>query len=432
LKPWIVGLVLGLTATSVVLAQQAPPAGAPPAGGPPRPAGAAAPGGGGGGPQQGRIRPPNISNMPGTDSGFGFPCDQLTTYGEVQPAGWPNVPYGKNAPPPPGPAFKLPDYATPAPAGPNSVLGAAGPGTGADSEGAKSRGLVIPDVPDLPWKFVPGPEAPRGTPGWANTNGVGLLKNGRVIVTQRMPMYQIMEYGQDNKLRRVLNPNLLARPHGMRIDKDDNIWITDQSCNTVVKLNTQGEVLLRIGTNGKTGIWDEAKGERFLSQPTDVAVAPNGDIFVSNGHGQGDPRVFRFDKNGKYITSWSMKREGPTQTIIHTIVVRKNGEVLVGDRELHLIKIYDMNGKFLRQYQLQNLLCGLYIDSKDQLWVTTGMDGMVLRVGWDGKVLGKIGKLGWAKNDFGEAHYMAITPDGKTMYVSDTVNNDITKLELVG
>ncbi|MDB5439529.1 MAG: hypothetical protein JWM33_1956, partial [Caulobacteraceae bacterium] len=80
--------------------------------------------------------------------------------------------------------------------------------------------------------------------------------------------------------------------------------------------------------------------------------------------------------------------------------------------------------------QLQNLLCGLYVDAKDQLWVTTGMDGMILRVSWDGKVLGRIGKLGWDKNDFGEAHFMTIAPDGKTMWVTDTVNNNVKKLVL--
>ncbi|OJU09764.1 MAG: hypothetical protein BGN86_05760 [Caulobacterales bacterium 68-7] len=420
MKPWIIGLVLGLTATTMVAAQQAgaPPAGAPGA----RPAGA-------GGPPRG-YRPPNITNMPGTDSGSGMPCDMLTTYGEKQPAGWPAVPYGKNAPPRTDAPFKLPDYVTPAPAGANSTLGAAGPLTGKDSEGAKARGLVIPDVPELPWKFVEQPEAPRGTPGWANTNSVQMLKSGNLIVTQRNAMFQIMEYTQDGRLIRAIDPNLVARPHGMRLDKDDNIWITDQACNSVVKIDTTGKVLLRIGTSGKTGIWDEAKGERLFSEPTDIGFGPNGDVYVSNGHGNGDPRVFRFDKNGKYITSWDMKREGKGQTIIHTIAVNKKGEVFVGDRELHQIKVYDSNGKYLRMMQLDNLICGLYIDSKDQLWVATGMDGMVLRVGWDGKVLGRIGKLGWGANEFGEAHYMTISPDGKTMWVTDTVNNNVKKLVL--
>jgi sugar lactone lactonase YvrE len=71
------------------------------------------------------------------------------------------------------------------------------------------------------------------------------------------------------------------------------------------------------------------------------------------------------------------------------------------------------------------------VDAKDQLWMTTGQNGMVLRLDWDGKVLGRIGREGFGANDFGEAHYMTMTPDGGTIYVSDTVNNDIKKLSLV-
>ena len=421
MKAWIIGLALGLSASTFVAAQQPAADGAAPAAGPTGQRGASATGAAGGGAAANRLRPPNISNMPGTDSGFGMPCDQLTMYGETQPAGWPAVPYGKGAGKP-GPAYTLPAYVAPAPAGENSVLGAAGPGKGAESEGAKARGLVIPEAPTLPFKFVDQPEAPRGSPGWANVNGVGMFRDGHLLITQREPMFEIMEYGQDGKLLRAIDPNLLARPHGLRVDKEDNIWITDQSCNTVVKINRAGNVLLRLGVNGEGGVF---------SQPTDVAIASNGDIFVSNSHGQGEPKIVRFDKTGKFIKSWSMAREGKEQTIIHTLVINKKDEVFVGDRETHLIKVYNTDGKPLRTIQMQNLICELYIDSKDQLWMTTGMDGMVLKLDWNGKILGKIGQLGWEKNEFGEAHFMSLSPDGKTMWVTDTVNNNVKKLERI-
>lgn len=367
------------------------------------------------------LRPVNLPNPPGTDSGAGPACDQLTSYGEIQPPGPAPKPYGKGAPPPPPPT-PLPEFSPAIPARADSTLGAAG---------IDVRGVSIPDAPALAYRFAAAPQPPRGTIGFANVNGVGLLKDGRLVVNQRMPMYQVLVYAADGRLLRNLDPNIQSRPHGMRIDSADNIWMTDQQCNTVTKINANGDVLLRLGTSGKAGTWNEAKGERLFNQPTDIAFAPNGDLYVSTGHGGPDPRVLHFDKAGKFINTWSMAHaEGPNPTI-HTMVVRKNGEVYVGDREAKKIRVFDANGKLLREIPQKNLICGLYVDSKDQLWMTTGMDGMVLKLGWDGKVLGVIGKSGFGATDFGEAHYMTMSADAKTMYVSDTVNNDIKKI-LIG
>lgn len=366
------------------------------------------------------IRPLNLPNMRGTDSGPGPACDQLTTYGEVQPPGPPAVPYGKGAPPPPA-AKPLPAMAQATPARADSTLGASG---------LDVRGVTIPDAPQLPWKFVPAPQPPKGTDGFANVNGVGLLKDGRLVVNQRLPMFQTLVYDSAGRLQRNIDPNLQSRPHGMRIDRDDNIWVTDQQCNTVIKFSVNGDVLLRLGTSGKAGTWDEAKGDHLFNQPTDIAFGPNGDVFVSTGHGGPDPRIVRFDKTGKFITTWSLKHEDGTPALIHTLVVNAKGEVYAGDRESKRLRVFDSNGKPLREVPMKQLICGLYIDAKNQLWMTTGMDGMVLRIDWDGKILGYVGKSGFGAYEFGEAHYMTISADGRTMYVGDTVNNDIKKLQL--
>src|SRR5678816_2942676 len=96
-----------------------------------------------------------------------------------------------------------------------------------------------------------------------------------------------------------------SSPHGFRIDDADNFWVTDIGNHTVMKLNPKGDILITLGTKGKAGVWDEAAGNHTLNQPTDIALAKNGDVFVGQGHGGGansDPRILRFDKNGKYIT----------------------------------------------------------------------------------------------------------------------------------
>jgi len=157
-------------------------------------------------------------------------------------------------------------------------------------------------------------------------------------------MFQLLEYDGDGRLTRSLDPNLVSRPHGMRVDPNDNIWVTDQQCNIVVKVAPSGEVLLTLGTRGKAGTWDEAKGEHLFNQPTDVAFGPRGDVFVATGHGGPDPRVLRFDKTGRYITSWSLKHEDGSSAVIHTLVVNSRGEVWAGDREVKKMRVSIQTG----------------------------------------------------------------------------------------
>jgi len=367
------------------------------------------------------LRPPNVPNARGTDSGPGPACDMLTAYGEVQPHGPPALPYGRGSPTP-GPVPPMPFYGSPQPAPPNSNLGASG---------ADLRNIVIPDAPKLNYRFVEPPQPPRGTARFANVTSVALRENGRLLAFQRLPMFQLMEYSDDGRLLRTISSNIAARPHGLRIDKSDNIWITDLQCNVIKKLNANGEVLMTIGTSGKAGNWDEAKGERVFNQPTDVAFAANGDIFVTTGHGVPNPRVVRFGKNGKFITSWGVVHADGSIPLLHTVVISPKNEVYVGDREAKIIRVFDIDGKPLREIQMTNLVCALFVDANNGLWMSTGQDGIIMRLDWNGKILGWIGQVGYGENDFGEAHFMTVSRDERFIYVGDNVNNDIKKLERV-
>src|SRR4029450_5989668 len=131
---------------------------------------------------------------------------------------------------------------------------------------------------------------------------------------------------EHQKFIRGWGADIAVRAHGIRIDAQDNIWICDQGGNTVMKLNPQGEGVVTLAQRGKMGPWDEAAGTRLLFNPTDLAFAPNGDVYISQGHGREspadqEPRVLRLDKNGKYITQWSGSVEGPGKFgMAHSIV----------------------------------------------------------------------------------------------------------------
>jgi len=144
-----------------------------------------------------------------------------------------------------------------------------------------------------------------------------------------------------------------------------------------------------------------------------------------------DPRVLKFDKNFNFIASASLAHADGKLPTIHTVIVSPTGEVWVGDRASEKIVVFDKDLKTRREIQEHNLTCGFYEDATGQLWMSTGRHGLVLKLGWDGKVLGWIGKHGddTNSNDIGEGHYMVVSKDQKTIFVADTVLAHVIKFE---
>lgn len=236
--------------------------------------------------------------------------------------------------------------------------------------------------------------------------------------------HPLMEFDGQGKYLRSMGEGMYNRAHGMRIAPDGGIWTTDVQGHTVRKMNTKGEVLITLGTRGQPGVWDEAANTRLLYEPADIGFAPNGDVFVVQGHGRGDGRVLRFDKTGKFITSWGGKGSAPGQfDQPHSIIVNAQNQVLVGDRENRRVQVFDMDGKFITSWKFNGLPCGLLIGPDRQLYLATGFSGQILRLDSNGKAVAMMGQPGPGPTlgNFGEAHYMAIAPNSD-IYVADTIN----------
>jgi DNA-binding beta-propeller fold protein YncE len=321
-------------------------------------------------------------------------CNSITSYGESQPTA-----------DPPLPAAPLPPR-KPAAAG----------------------SVAIPDAPMLPYQAVQTPPPPSGTK-YVGVADVAVMPNGHLLVFQRSALNQLMEFDADGKLLRSFADNIAAQAHGLKVDRHGNIWLTDIVCNTVMKLDQEGRVLMTIGTKGKTGTWDEAAGQHVFNQPNDVAFGPKDDIWVVTGHGGSDPRVLHFDKNGKYITSWSMKHADGSTATIHSIVLDKKGDLYIGDRSSNQILVMSQQGKLLHTIQMKNQVGGLFVDSKGGLWMAGGADAMVLKLDWDGKVTGWTGSPGYGPNQYTEVHYLAVSPDMKYIYVADSLGDRLDKLQ---
>lgn len=314
-------------------------------------------------------------------------------------------------------------------------------------------GRPIPDAPMLPYHFVKGPRPPAGQK-FGNVSAVSVLPNGHIVVFDRNPVIMMMEYDANGKFLRAFNPNIAMNAHGMRIDRHGNIWAIDSFLNVVWKLNSKGEPIMMLGTKGEIGPWDNAKWNHKFNQPSDIAFDKDDNFYITQSHGgtspppdctlcatyknvplpvpQGsDPRVLKFDKKGNYRTSLALPHADGTYPTIHTVIVAPNGEVWVADRQMRAIHVLDANLKPLREIKMSNLISGLFVDAKGQLWMSAGMDGMIMKIDWTGKVLGWTGKAGRdvRTNEIGEAHYLSVTPDERTIYIADSINANVLELK---
>jgi sugar lactone lactonase YvrE len=257
-------------------------------------------------------------------------------------------------------------------------------------------------------------------------SSVAFTPAGHLLVFNR-GRFPLLEFTADGTFVRSVETATYTRPHGMRVDTAGNIWTTDVNGHTVTKMNPAGEVQLVLGVHGRAGTWNEAAGSRLLDEPTDVAVAPSGDIFVTVGHGRAEPRVLRFDSNGVFIRSWGGRGTSPGEfDIAHSVVVDAKGLVYVADRQNRRVQIFDANGTFIKAWRYAGLPCGLHIAAGGQMYLVSGFAGQILKLDSDGKATAATGQPGKALGEFGEAHYLTIGA-GDDIYVADTVKPALHK-----
>jgi len=291
--------------------------------------------------------------------------------------------------------------------------------------------LVPQEAPLLDYVAVANPLPVPDAAAMGASSDVAFDAKGHLYVLSRGTK-PLTEFDENGKFIRAFGDGLFTRSHGIRIDKDGNIWATDVGAHTVMKLSPQGEVLLTLGTKGKAGEWNEAAGSQLFNEPNDIVFGANGDVFVTQGHtpgaGKGDPRVLKFDKNGKFIKTWGGKGTEPGKfDVAHGIAIDAKGLLWVTDRENQRIQIFDQDGKYIREVKYAGLPCSLDIGSQ-YIYMVNGFAGQLLRMDLDGKVLAAVGKPGPAGSvgEFGEAHFIAVSPKGE-IYVADSVNRAVQK-----
>jgi DNA-binding beta-propeller fold protein YncE len=261
------------------------------------------------------------------------------------------------------------------------------------------------DVPDPASQSLPNPNPtvvknfgmlPDGRV-WGSTAGVEIGRDGHIWAYDRCganscagskvdPIVKLDR--QTGKLLASFGAGQFIFPHGMHVDRDGNIWVTDGRAandmelakfpdakgrgHTVTKFSPEGKVLLQLG---KPGVG--ARGTDTFLEPNDVVTTPSGDIFVSDGHSGQNPnappdtnaRIVKFTKDGKYVKEWGKLGSAPGEfRTPHALALDSRGRLFVADRGNHRIQIFDQDGKFLGEWKQFSRVSGLFITRSDTLY----------------------------------------------------------------
>jgi len=289
------------------------------------------------------------------------------------------------------------------------------------SGGAAPRYVVDPSWPQKPDEFT-----------WAAMPGIAVDARDNVyLFTRSRPSVQV--YRPDGALVRAWNTENPPGAHHIEIGPKGNVWTTDFKNHVVQKYTPEGKLLMTVGEAGTAG-----DDQRHFDGPTDVAVLPGGEFFVSDGYG--NRRVVRFDASGEFVKQWGREGEGPGEFALpHAIAVDSQGRLYVADRGNARIQVFNTEGKLLDVWE--NLIApwGFHMSPQDELWVCGSSperhkvegrwsvvpppDQLLMKLSPQGKVLlrvplektatppGKPGELNWI-------HGIAVDSQGN-LYLGD-------------
>jgi streptogramin lyase len=243
---------------------------------------------------------------------------------------------------------------------------------------------------------------------WGGVISVDPAPNGDVWVFHRSDP-PILRFDQSGKVVKSFGAGLFAQAHGMTVDRDGNVWVTDAQTKDgkgqqVFKFSPDGKVLMTLGKAGVAG-----DGTDVFSGPSDVVVASNGDIFVADGHiaGTSIGRIVKFSKDGKFIKAWGKRGKGPGEfDTPHAMAMDSRGRIFVADRGNSRIQIFDQDGRFIDQWKQFGRPSGVYIDKNDTIYVADSQSNAAQNPGFTRGI-----RIGSAKDGTVTAMVPFVEPD---------------------
>ena len=213
----------------------------------------------------------------------------------------------------------------------------------------------------------------------------------------------VYKFSPDGKTVTSFGGGMFIWPHGLTIGPDGNVWVTDAVAanrtpkgdmrgQQVVKFSPDGKVLMKLGVPGMPG-----GGPDHFNSPSDVVVNANGDVFVADGHNEnGNNRVVKFTKDGKFIKEWGKTGYAPGEfRTLHAIAMDSRGRIFVGDRFNNRVQLFDQEGKFLAQWTQFGRPSGIFFDSRNQIYVADSESDDVQNPGWEMGIRIGDARTGW-------------------------------------
>lgn len=240
----------------------------------------------------------------------------------------------------------------------------------------------------------------------------------------------------DNASGKILNSwgtNYFIMPHGLTVDKNNNIWVTDVGLHQVLKFSHDGKLLMKLGVAKIPG-----NDSLHFNLPTDVAIANDGSFYVSDGYG--NSRVVKFSATGKYLFNWGSFGNKPGEfNIPHAIAIDNKGNIYVADRENNRIQVFDSTGIFIKEFSNSEQVAqipSIALDNIQHLFAVdydfkdTAVNGStIFRYDSSGKVFIKFSSSGTVKRAVAWFHDISVDRDGN-VYVGDIHNMKVLKFKL--
>jgi peptidylamidoglycolate lyase len=224
--------------------------------------------------------------------------------------------------------------------------------------------------------------------------------------------------------------NTFAMPHGLTVDHENNVWLTDVALHQVYKFTHDGKLLLTLGERGVSG-----NDATHFNRPTDVAVAADGTAFISDGYR--NTRVLVVSRDGEFISQWGAKGNGPGEfNVPHGLAIDGVGRLYVADRENDRVQVFDRAGRFLSEWKesaigrpygiaIAHNSTALVADGGEQPLTPPDRSGVSV-VNLDGTVIERFGRWGNYDGQFRMAHDVAVAQDG-AVYVGDITGGRVQK-----
>jgi peptidylamidoglycolate lyase len=310
-------------------------------------------------------------------------------------------------------------------------LGTPGAHTGADKPAGQYQ--VVHGWPALPEGFALG-----------HVTGVAVDSHNHVFVFHRAehsilgttfdkpiasPAILCLE-GASGKIVASWGAGIFFNPHGLRVDRHDNVWATDIQLHQVFEFSHDGKLLMTLGEKGVPGL----DGTHF-NKPTDVAVAPDGSFYVSDGYG--NSRVAKFASDGKFLFDWGHKGSNPGEfDTPHGITLDQEGRVYVADRSNNRVQVFKGDGTFLHEWKSADLgrPWAVTVGPDGYLYVVDGGDlhdwppdrNHLLKLDLHGNILEKWAAFGNYDGQLYWGHDVAVGRDG-AVYAGDIIGRRVQK-----